>query len=265
MFRVLVATVTLFGALSIACGAPHHAEPRHAAAAHRETASAKRIASAAESLIEGSLLASYVEGKLYPPRAIDVLVLTRDAKKLVESILMYAAQDLEERVLPLVTDDATWGLPDRAKRGSLPLDGENLDAFIVAFRAAANRFPRKPPYRCAVLSPAGSLFAGTGAEPMWCYYYLADGSEQIVFELVTHQGRARVSYVGFFEERPAADLIVADKSVPPDRPPLKRRGLDSTRQSNEVLDPRRPITSPANSPTNSPTAREALRQPPPHQ
>ncbi|TPV94525.1 MAG: hypothetical protein B7733_14910 [Myxococcales bacterium FL481] len=186
----------------------------------------------------GSLYDAYIGHEVDAPQRIDRYELTRDAKRVVESALSFAMTNDADALLHLATPDATWGLPDRAKRGARPLDQNWVDELMAGLRGAADRFARRSPYRCAVLSPAASGFVRSGAEPMWCYYARPDNTEHLVFELVMRDDRARVQYLGFFVDEPMQRIVVADGDVPPDHPPLKRRNLEMTRRNIPAADPR---------------------------
>lgn len=207
----------------------------------------------------GSLAATYLAHEADSRERIERYELTRDAKRVIEATLVLALTDDHQALLHLAVPDATFGLPDRAKRGARPLDQKWVGDFSAGLRRAADRFAQRTPFRCAVLSPAASGYVASGAEPMWCYYAQPDNTEHLVFELVMRDGRARVQYVGFFTDSPSQRLVVAEADVPPDHPPLKRRNLEITRRNIPAADPRlqqlrRQQAQAAAAPTTTPPA-----------
>ncbi len=187
---------------------------------------------------QGSLLAAHADRDLYPQSEIDRFKLTGNAKTLAVALLTVAAKDRIEDLPELLTDDAGWGLSDAreiSRRGILDDGGE---AFLSAIRGAASRFKKEAPFSCPPIMPAMETFVSTGAEPMWCFYSSDDKLDLIVLKLVAVGGKARIGYVGLFEERPDGQLRVFGAGAPPPtRPPAKMRGLTGGGAGPTVIGP----------------------------
>jgi hypothetical protein len=153
-----------------------------------------------------------------------------------------AARDELENLQHFMTKDARWGLPDRRELDARPILGEDGGvAFMNAFRNAASRFAgkvrgdqssgqqsaqRSATFACPPMLPAAELLVRNGAEPMWCYFSSHDKLDWLVFRMMVRDGRARIDYVGLFEERPTAHVVVDRTDKPPPAvPPVRRRGF----------------------------------------
>jgi len=165
------------------------------------------------------------------------------AKLMIVSLLGVAAHDDLEALPSYLTKDARWGLPDRREIEARPILGEDDGlAFMTAFRNAASRFAGKVPddessgphstqksatFACPPMLPAAELLVRNGAEPMWCYFSSHDKLDWLVFRMFVRDGRARIDYVGLFQERPTAHVVV-DRTDPPPPvvPPVRRRGIE---------------------------------------
>jgi hypothetical protein len=173
---------------------------------------------------------------------MDTWQLPYQAKFAIVSLLHVAARDRLEDLPHYLTKDARWGLPDRREIDARPILNEDDGlAFLTAFRGAASRFAGKAAndeasgptstqksatFACPPMLPAVELLVRNGAEPMWCYYSSYDKLDWLVFRLVVQDGRARIDYVGLFEERPTAHVVVQRTDPPPPVvPPVRRSGL----------------------------------------
>jgi hypothetical protein len=176
----------------------------------------------------GSLLAAHADRDLYPQSEIDQFKLTGSAKALAVALLTVAAKDRIEDLPALLTDGASWGLPDRRELDRREIFDDGGEDFMTALRTSASRFKKDATFSCPPLMPAMETFVATGAEPMWCFYMSDDRVDLLVFKLVAPAGKARIAYVGFFEERPTGMMPVRlDLGAPPPTvPPPKMRGLD---------------------------------------
>jgi hypothetical protein len=173
-----------------------------------------------------------------PTRAeIDAWQLPYQAKLLVSHLVRVAALDAIDELPSLLATGARWGLPDRREIHARPiLASDHGEAFLTALRKAASRLagradhaartsqgPRPATFSCPPMVPAAELLVRNGAEPMWCFFASHDRLDLLVFRLVVSEGRARIDYVGLFEERPSGEVIIdRDDPPPPMVPPTKR-------------------------------------------
>ncbi len=157
-------------------------------------------------------------------------------KQVAVALLTTAALDRLEDLPRLLTSDAGWGLPHRAEYGARPVfSGDGGAEFFDVLRTAASRFKGLDPssqidgggggsavYTCPPLVPGVQDVIQTGAEPYWCYYQSNDRLDLLVFKMRVIQGRTQVEYVGLFEERPSAPVVIPrHEAVPPLTPPIK--------------------------------------------
>jgi hypothetical protein len=164
------------------------------------------------------------------------------AKLVIVSLLGMAARDELEDLPHYVTADARWGLPDRREIDARPiLEQDDGLAFLTAFRNAASRFAGKirddessgphsrqksATFACPPMLPAVELLVRNGAEPMWCYFSSYDKLDWLVFRMTVRDGRAKIDYVGLFEERPTGHVTVQRTDPPPPVvPPVRRRAV----------------------------------------
>jgi hypothetical protein len=172
------------------------------------------------------LLQQYVDRPAIDPRAIQLWELTFQQKLLAIALVSTAASDRLEDLALALTPDARWGLPDPRRFGSRPIfDDDHGAAFLAAFRAAAQRFPKGSTYHTQPLTDGAQGVVRIGAEPYWTYW--VNGRDRIYLRMIVYRGRPYIDYVGFFESLPEEPLHVTDSVIPPLAPPLRRRGPDS--------------------------------------
>lgn len=174
---------------------------------------------------EPNLLQEYTVRAPVDPQEAEAWELPFQSKRLVVALLIAAAHDRLEELSYVLTPDATWGLPDRRRRGARPIFGEDHGAaFLQALRSAAVRFSaRKHPWSSPPTADGPNQQVRSGAEPFWTYY-AADG-DVMAFREVMYRGRARIDYVGLFESLPPPPMVGAphDPPPPPSPPPRKPR------------------------------------------
>lgn len=207
-----------------------------------------------------SLLDEHATRTLPTPAQMDSWQLPYQAKLIVVNLLGVAARDRIEDLPHYMTEDARWGLPDRREIDARPILTEDDGvAFLTAFRNAATRFAgrirddessgpqstqKSATFACPPMLPAVELLVRNGAEPMWCYFNSHDKLDWLVFRMVVRDGRARVDYVGLFEERPTAHVVVERTDKPPPVvPPVRRRGVKPGERRQRVP-PRGPGVGP---------------------
>jgi hypothetical protein len=179
------------------------------------------------------LLQHYVARDATPESRIpDGVLLEREAvewelpfksKRVVAALLTTVARDRLQDLPIVLHRDATWGLPDsrRPREREVFADDEG-EAFLAAFRKAAQRFPEHASY----VNPTNFVMGlqeniRSGAEPMWAYY--EQGADRILFRFRTISGRAWIDYVGFFTEAPAVAPDFASLGpAPPMSPPMRK-------------------------------------------
>lgn len=172
---------------------------------------------------DANLLQEYTVRAPVDPREADAWELPFQSKRVVVALLIAAAHDRVEELGHVLTPDATWGLPDRRRRGARPVFGDDHGAaFLQALRGAAVRFSaRKHPWSSPPTADGPNQQVRAGAEPFWTYY-AADG-DVIAFREVMYKGAARIDYVGLFESLPPPSMIgVAHDPPPPPSPPPRR-------------------------------------------
>lgn len=163
------------------------------------------------------------------------------AKRLVIALLITAAKDRIEDLPLVLTPDATWGLPEPSRFGARPIFGpDHGEAFLAALRTAAGRFPAKAKWQSQPMPPGPEMTVRAGAEPYWTYYVA--GNDRIYFREVIYQGRARIDYVGLWQELPTERIQVRDQgpspplSPPPRRPRPAEGDDDASASSDEDAD-----------------------------
>lgn len=217
--------------------------------------------------LNGSLLDEHARRDPPRPAEMETWQLPYQAKLMIVSLLGAAAHDDVEALPHYMADDARWGLPDRREIDARPILGEDGGlAFMTAFRNAASRFAGKvrddessgpsstqksASFACPPMLPATELLVRNGAEPMWCYFSSYDKLDWLVFRLMVRDGRARIDYVGLFEERPTAHVVV-DRTDPPPPvvPPVRRHGVMPVGRGQPV-----PGRGPTKAPEGSPRGR----------
>jgi hypothetical protein len=192
--------------------------------------------------LHGSLLDEHAQRDAPTLAQMETWQLPYQSKMMIVSLLGVAARDELDALPHYVTKDARWGLPDRRELDARPILGEDGGlAFMTAFRNAASRFAgkarddessgprsaqRSATFACPPMLPAAELLVRNGAEPMWCYFSSYDKLDWLVFRMFVRDGRARIDYVGLFEERPTAHVVVDRTDPPPPAvPPVRRRGI----------------------------------------
>ncbi|MEM7159616.1 MAG: hypothetical protein AAF799_42645 [Myxococcota bacterium] len=148
------------------------------------------------------------------------------AKRVVAALMIAAAHDRLDSLDFILTPEAQWGWPDPRRPGARSIfNGDDGEAFFQAFRTVAQRLPEKTKWTSKPVPPGIQVLHQTGAEPMWTYY--ATGQDGILMQLVLYQGKARIAYVGLYEEPPADGPPEVNietygpipSLVPPRRPP----------------------------------------------
>jgi hypothetical protein len=221
----------IVGALVLACACTPYVTPlggRGAGATAAEPARDRReLPPGSHDGQEESLLAAYRDRDLPDHQEMnEQWGLTRSAKRIAVAMLIAAAQDRDDFLDELLTEDARFGLPDRREPQARPIAGDR-EVFFDRFRAAASRFKGKADFTCPPLLPGAEATVSSGAEPMWCFYTSDDGHDMLVFKLVTRADHPRIAYVGLFGERPSGSLrIVGYGPPPPTTPTPKMRGMD---------------------------------------
>ncbi|MEM9456783.1 MAG: hypothetical protein AAGF11_21580 [Myxococcota bacterium] len=139
------------------------------------------------------------------------------AKRIVAALMIAAAHDRLDSLRFILTPDAQWGWPDPRRPGARPVfTGDQGEAFFKVLRKVGQRLPEKTKWTSHPVPPGVQMLLSTGAEPMWTYY--SEGPDGILMRLVVYGGKARIDYVGLFDELPA-ERPNADAYGPP--PPMK--------------------------------------------
>ncbi|MBL9104502.1 MAG: hypothetical protein JNL82_26385 [Myxococcales bacterium] len=235
-----------------------------------------------EGSAEGSLLDNYVDRRErpegpkdpkdtteYTPRVEDLQTFTlpTNSKKMVTTLLTFAAQDNRARALDLFTEQARWGVPDRREPDARAIHEDGGQAFFEALRTVAARFEKNENLSCPPIMPAATVYVRNGAEPMWCFYISNDNFDILAFKLVHEGGAAKIDYVGMHEERPQGMIQRPGAIPPPMTPNLRRssrlppnveRSDPAMLQPGQTLDPDglppRPIVVPGAPPISPPDA-----------
>jgi hypothetical protein len=175
---------------------------------------------------DGSLLASYADRTPRKAEEMATWLLPVNAKTMIVELLIAAAKDDPELMLPLLSSTARWGLPDRRelRARSIVSKKDPLGVeFLTSFRTATSRFSKKASFTCTPLQPGWQTFAASGAEPIWCSYTSTDNLDIIGFRLVMEGGRLKTDYIGFFPEKQTVAMRVLDAGdAPPITPYIKR-------------------------------------------
>jgi hypothetical protein len=170
--------------------------------------------------------------------ALETTRLTKDASKLVRSLLFSVAKDEFKPTRELLTSTARFGLPDVRERNARPIV-ENKEIFLDQLQAAAGRFGEKAAFQCPPVMPPLDAYVSTGAEVMWCFYTSEDGLDVLTFKLRNEFGRARIDYVGFFPRKPDKPFPAAEGWTPPVRPQSKLVASGAMRERVIDVDPSR--------------------------
>lgn len=238
MAPVLPLRSLLLGASLVAlggCQTKHHvnkdvpARPVQAAATPRPMPAGTHEGSG------GSLLDEYAKRRERPdgaddkneeyiPSAAEVrgFTLPNNAKKIVTTLLTFAAQDNLARANTLFTEQARWGVPDRREPEARAISERGGAAFFDVFREVAARFGQKETLTCPPIMPAATVYVRNGAEPMWCFYISNDNLDILAFKFINEDGSAKIDYVGLHETRPPGQIQRPGPIPPPMTPNLRR-------------------------------------------
>jgi len=170
--------------------------------------------------------------------AIESTRLTKDASKLVRSLLFSVAKDEWKNTAELLTSTARFGLPDVRERNAQFI-ASHKEVFLDQLQAAAGRFGEKAAFQCPPVMPPLDAYVGNGAEVMWCSYTSEDGTDVLTFKLRNEHGRARVDYVGFFRTKPSKPTPAAEGWSPSVRPQTKLVASGEMRERVVEVDPTR--------------------------
>jgi hypothetical protein len=186
---------------------------------------------------QGSLLDEYVNRRERPPGPRDPkdadeyipteaevrgFTLPNNSKKIVTSLLTFAAQDNLPRAATLFTEQARWGAPDRREPEARPILADGGAAFFDILREVAARFGQKENLTCPPIMPAATVYVRNGAEPMWCFYISNDNLDILAFKFIHEAGSAKIDYVGLHEVRPQGQVQRPGPLPPPMTPNLRR-------------------------------------------
>jgi hypothetical protein len=170
--------------------------------------------------------------------ALETTRLTKDASKLVRSLLFSVAKDEFKPTAELLTSTARFGLPDVRERNAMPIL-PHKEIFLDQLQAAAGRFGEKAAFQCPPVMPPLDAYVSTGAEVMWCFYTSDDGLDVLTFKLRNDQGRARIDYIGFFPRKPDKPFPAAEGWSPSVRPQSKLLASGAMRERVIEVDPSR--------------------------
>jgi hypothetical protein len=186
---------------------------------------------------QGSLLDTYVarterpagpkdpnDKTEYTPSEAELRMYTlpANAKKMVTTLLTFAAQDNLPRARQLFSQQARWGVPDRREMEARPVLADGGQQFFDVFRSVAARFGGNENLQCPPIMPAANIYVRNGAEPMWCFYMSNDNLDILAFKLIQEGGSAKFDFVGLHEERPTG-MIQRPGPLPPPMTPMVRR------------------------------------------
>lgn len=148
------------------------------------------------------------------------------SRRLAVALMIIVAQDRVDDLHRVLTPDATWGLPETRRFGARPIFGpDGPHAFVHALREAGHRLPAKPSWRTLPLTMGTQESVRSGAEPLWAFY--ENGPDRIYFRMVLRDDRARIDYVGLFEDGPPQGPIsIVGQGRPSALGPLPRHAPD---------------------------------------
>lgn len=160
----------------------------------------------------------------YTPRVEDLrsFSLPANSKKMVTTLLTFAAQDNLPRTLDLFSEQARWGVPDRREPDARSVREDGGRTFFDVFRTVASRFEKAENLTCPPIMPAATVYVRNGSEPMWCFFISNDNFDILAFKLIHEGGTAKIDYVGMHEERPQG-MINRPGAIPPPMTPNLRR------------------------------------------
>ncbi len=185
----------------------------------------------------GSLLDEYAKRRERPPGPKDPKApeefipseeevrgfsLPNNSKKIVTSLLTFAAQDNLARANTLFTQQARWGVPDRREPEARSVHEAGGAVFFDVLRTVAGRFGAKENLTCPPIMPAATVYVRNGAEPMWCFYISNDNLDILAFKFLHENGSAKIDYVGLHEARPQGQIQRPGAIPPPMTPNLRR-------------------------------------------
>jgi hypothetical protein len=175
---------------------------------------------------DGSLLASYAKRTYREDAEMATWMLPFQAKTMVVELLIAAGKDDAKQMAKLLSEHARWGIPDRRELRAREIRTESDPLgveFLTAFRKAASRFSAKASFSCTPMQPGWQMLAGTGAEPVWCFYSSSDNFDMIGVRLIVEKGKVKTDYVGFFPERQNVAIRMHDVGDPPPATPYLKR------------------------------------------
>ena len=194
----------------------------------------------------GNLLQQYAKRDRIEPDEPATWDLPFKSKRVAVALLITAAADRPEDLPLVLTPDATWGLPDTRQLGRRRVfDGDGGEAFLQAFRKAAQRFPSSAPWQNQPLLPGAQEVVRSGAEPMWSFW--ENQPERIYIRKVVRNGQAKIDYIGFFEELPQEPIRVRSEYGMPVAltPPMRRpEGMSPTMPTPARRDPANRVEMP---------------------
>ncbi len=160
------------------------------------------------------LLQSYSSRTLPLVRESELWELPFQSKRLAVALMIIAAHDRLDNLPLVLTPDATWGLPDPRRFGERPVfAGDGGAEFLAALRRVGQRLPAKTAWASTPMALGPQEFVRAGAEPLWTYFGAED---RIYLRMTTYRGRARIDYVGFFDDGPPTEpLRVVDQGPAP--------------------------------------------------
>jgi hypothetical protein len=185
----------------------------------------------------GSLLDEYAKRRERPPgpknpkepeefipseEEVRGFSLPNNSKKIVTSLLTFAAQDNLARANTLFTQQARWGVPDRREPEARSVHEAGGAVFFDVLRNVAGRFGAKENLTCPPIMPAATVYVRNGAEPMWCFYISNDNLDILAFKFLHENGSAKIDYVGLHEVRPQGQIQRPGAIPPPMTPNLRR-------------------------------------------
>jgi hypothetical protein len=160
------------------------------------------------------------------------------SRRLAVALMIIVAQDRIDDLDRVLTPDATWGLPETRRFGARPIFGpDGPHEFVHALREAGRRLPAKPSWRTLPLTMGTQESVRSGAEPLWAFY--ENGGDRIYFRMVMREDKARIDYVGLFEDGPPRGPIsIVGQGRPTALGPLPRQSPDAaTPDAGEAASP----------------------------
>lgn len=170
---------------------------------------------ASEALPGDSLLTLHRD----PPAPEQRYPLPRAASQLVHDLLASAVAQDRSRFTALLEPGARIGLPDRRQLGAEAITRDGAESAMQRLLDGAARMPATTTLRCPALDRRVEPRVTRGEALMWCFWMSDDGLDLLAFGLrgrpLEQQADARVAYVGVFEVRPQAPIVLPGEPPPP--------------------------------------------------